>query len=274
MNKGKLSKTEIFRKGSTTYYYSSILFPKDIKDDVFTLYAFVRTADDYVDAIPQMKKSFLKFKEETKKAFDGKSVNNPIISEFKEVCDKRGIPYSWVESFLAAMESDLKKSVYNSFSELEQYMYGSAEVIGLFMAQIMNLPKKSHKYAQLQGKAMQVINFIRDIEEDIALKRQYLPTKDLKNIGIKTIDELKKDKQKLKDFVMFQLERYHDIQNQAYQGYSYIPRKYRIMIKTAADLYNWTAQEIKKDPTIIFRKKVKPSKPRIILTLFKNFIVA
>jgi 15-cis-phytoene synthase len=55
---------EIFKKGSTTYFYSSLLFPKDVREDIFILYAFVRTTDNFVDTVPQQKKEFKKFVKE------------------------------------------------------------------------------------------------------------------------------------------------------------------------------------------------------------------
>ena len=73
---------EIFKQGSTTYYLSSLFFPKKIRDDVFTLYAFVRVADDYVDNIPAQQKEFFVFVKETRRAYKTKQSSNHIIDSF------------------------------------------------------------------------------------------------------------------------------------------------------------------------------------------------
>ena len=75
----------IFKKGSKTYFYSSVFFPNNIKQDVFTLYAFVRKADDYVDTVPQLKDDFLKFKQDFNEGLKNKKTNNIVIDIFIEL---------------------------------------------------------------------------------------------------------------------------------------------------------------------------------------------
>lgn len=270
-----IEETNIFKKGSKTYFYSSLFFPKEVKDDVFTLYAFVRTADDYVDILPQRRKKFLQFKTDTKKAFAGKEVHNQIIKRFVAMCRKNAIPQSWVMSFLNSMEMDLKKHTYHTYEELESYMYGSAEVIGLMMAALLHLPEKSYKYAALQGKAMQLLNFIRDVQEDIQLGRQYIPTRDLQAYKLPSLSEESAlaHKQAFKQLVYTMIKRYIKLQQQAEAGYHFIPKRYRIPIKTAAQMYLYTAQVIQHNPLIIFKKKVKPSASKIVLTAVKNVLL-
>jgi phytoene synthase len=264
----------IFKSGSTTYYYSSIFFPKHIKEDVFTLYAYVRTADNYVDEIPQDKKGFEHFVADTQKALQGKEISNAIISDFITLVKRKKIDPSWIDAFLNAMQSDLFNHTYKRFSDLEKYMFGSAEVIGLMMSAILELPQEAYEAARFQGKAMQLINFIRDVQEDLDLGRTYIPEEDLKKFNIKTL-QLKEVQSHPKDFenlVHYEIDRYNAIQKAAEAGYHYIPRRYRIPIKTAAYMYNWTAKQIAKNPFIVFEKKVKPSKTLIFAEIIKNMI--
>lgn len=263
----------IFKSGSITYYYSSLFFPRDVRADVATLYAFVRTADDFVDAIPQQTKAFQTFRKESEAALNGTPSSNPIISEFVRVVQKYDIQPAYISSFFDSMEADTRKSTYKTFAELEQYIYGSADVIGLMMAQIMKLPPESHKAAQLQGKAMQLINFIRDIAEDIQLNRQYIPVEDAKRFKLRSYPpQLPRDKEQFEALVRFEIARYREIQKEAEAGYHYLPRQYRIPVKTAADMYNWTAEIIEKDPTVVFERKVKPKPALVIFYALKNFL--
>jgi phytoene synthase len=266
------SKNEIFKSGSKTYHTASLFFPERVRNDVTRLYAFVRTADDFVDKIPQDKKGFYKFRALTDKAFTS-FVNNDVIADFVRLCKEYDFDKKWVDEFLNAMEQDLVKSHYATYEELEKYMYGSAEVIGLMMARILRLSKKAETAAQMQGKAMQLINFIRDVREDIDLKRQYLPQKDLERFGIKRLSPTV-DENAFKKLITFEISRYKKMQEIARKGYPYIPHSTRIPVATAASMYEWTAEQILKNPMVVFEKKIKPSKARILGEYAKQFFIA
>lgn len=256
----------IFRKASKTYFYSSLFFPKEVRDDIFVLYAFVRTADDIVDTLPQNKSKFHEFIKEYQSALKIKSSQNIIIDSFVEMLTRRKIKKSWVKSFLKAMNDDLNIKNYESIKQTEKYIYGSADVVGLMIAQILNLPKESFVYAKMLGKAMQLSNFIRDIEEDNNLGRCYFPKSDLKKYKIASLkySDVIKNKEGFIEFMHFQINRYFKWQEKAELGFKYIPKKYRIAIKTASDMYKLTQQIIYKDPFIVYRKKVKPKALEVI----------
>lgn len=78
----------------------------------------------------------------------------------------------------------------------------------------------------------------------------------------------------LEKLIRFEIERYYILQQEAEKGYHLIPRRYRIAIKTAADMYNWTAHKIYENPLIVFQKKIKPSKWRILTSGVLNFLTA
>lgn len=262
----------IFKNGSKTYFYSSLFFPKEVRDDVFILYSFVRVADDFVDSQPQRKKDFLAFRKEYQKALQKGFSSNEIINNFIQLMNKRKIEKVWVEAFLDAMQQDLTKKKYKNLQEVEEYMYGSAEVIGLMMAKILELPEESYFSARQLGKAMQFINFIRDITEDQSLNRNYFPQSDLRKYNLQTLSytEVYKHPSQFKKFMLYQLMNYKSWQIDGEDGYQYIPSRYLIPIKTAADMYWWTAEQIARDPMIVFEKKVKPSIFQILFTILRN----
>lgn len=264
--------TTIFKNGSTTYFYSSIFFPKEIKTDVFILYSFVRTADNFVDAIPQQKKEFYKFREDYELALKGGNVDDEIIDAFISLMKRKQFDKKWVDAFLDAMEQDLSKKTYKTLKETEKYMYGSAEVIGLFMAKIMNLPTASFTSARYLGKAMQLINFIRDVEEDNQLGRTYLPVDEMRSLGLKGVrnKDAVANPEAFSQFITQQITLYHQWQNEAEKGYHFIPHRFLIPIRTASDMYAYTASQIQKNPFIVYERKVKPNKFRILATGIKN----
>ena len=257
---------DIFKRGSKTYFYSTMFFPCEIKEDVFRLYSFVRVADDLVDAVPQKGDEFRAFRETYRKALDGEPSGELVIDSFVDLSRRKGFDPRWTEAFLRSMEMDLTVRRYESLEDLKIYLYGSAEVIGLFMARIMGLPEESYPSARLLGRAMQYINFIRDIDEDLGLGRQYFPQESLREFGLPSLDEraARADPNSFRRFVRAQVSQYGRWGAEAYQGFHFIPWRYRLPILTAADMYNFTAVRVLRDPFVVYRKKVKPSIPRIL----------
>jgi 15-cis-phytoene synthase len=265
---------DIFKRGSTTYYYSSKFFPKEYLKDITKLYAFVRKADDYVDSIPQQKKEFYSFKKKFNLALKGKKVNNKVIENFIELFNRKGFEKEWVDSFLYSMELDIKKNSYKTMKELDEYLYGSSEVVGLMMAKILDLPKESFPAARYLGKGMQYINYIRDIKEDLDLGRVYFPQDEIKKCKVSSInyEEIKKNQDFFCLCVRKQILKYFAWVKKGEKGFKYIPRKFLIPIKTATDMYAWTAIKIFNNPLIVYQEKVKPSKNKILWFGLKNYI--
>jgi phytoene synthase len=265
---------EIFRKGSRTYFSSSRFFPRRIQEDVFRLYGFVRSADNFVDVIPQRREDFYDFWEKYRKSLDRGPVNDSVIDGFIDLMREKEFKTEWVEAFFRSMEMDLKKKSYATLEETITYMHGSAEVIGLMMAAIMELDPSSHRHAALLGRAMQFINFIRDIREDNAFGRNYFPKDDMARFQLISlgINDVLGNRNGFEKFVHAQIMRYQEWQSQAEQGFRFIPRRCLIPIKTASEMYKWTARRIEKNPLIVYKRKVKPSKMRIWRVILKNFL--
>lgn len=262
---------EIFKRGSKTYFYTSIFFPETIRGKVFTLYAFVRTVDNFVDSVPQNAAGFYAFRDAYRKASEGIPSGDMVIDGFVSLEKECAFRHEWTESFFHSMEHDLSKRTYDTMAETLEYIYGSAEVIGLYMCSIMELDPESHKSAIMLGRAMQVINFIRDIDEDNGLGRRYLP---LAGYALKSLTktEAEKNRNEFDRFIRDQIMMYLEWQKMAEAGYHYIPFRYRIPIHIAAKMYEWTASVIRKNPAIVYRKKVKPSKLRILVAFIVGFI--
>lgn len=266
---------EIFKNGSTTYYWSSLFFPERTRDDVFKLYSFVRVADNFVDMQPQNKKAFTQLKRAWKAIVKngkqpGKRTDADVrlaVLNMYDLYKKYRFNPVWINAFLQSMEADLLQNNYKTLDDTITYMYGSAEVIGLMMAKIIGVPKKGFEAAKLQGRAMQYINFIRDIVEDNELGRRYFPDSELQKYGLPglSVSLAYKHPAAFREFIEAQLVYYHEWQKQAAEGFKYIPRSQRIALRTAVDMYSWTADTIAKNPFIVFDKKIKPSKSRVVV---------
>lgn len=267
---------QIFREGSKTYYSSTLLFPRRVREDVVKLYSFVRVADNYVDAIPQQVQEFQDLVATWKEYCDapihllapdkGDVLNVRVTKNICRLTIQHRFDPAWIDAFLESMESDTKKTTYRTLDDTLRYTYGSAEVIGFMMARLMDLAPEAMETAATQGRAMQYINFLRDIAEDVELSRCYFPEEHLKRFNLKDLKDAttKAHPDNFRQFVRFELGIYKEWQEAANAGIHYIPKRYRLPIQAAVDSYNWTAGEIENDPFVVYRRKVKPSKTRII----------
>ena len=276
---------QIFKKASKTYYYSSIFFPPEIQTKISRLYSFVRIADDYVDSVPQNKNGFLEFRSNYNRLLENPSyeaqfiysnnLDSEIIQSFISLIHEESFDLNWVESFLDSMQMDTEEAfVYQTMEQTKKYIYGSASVIGLFVSKILNLESESYRGAELLGDAFQYINFIRDIAEDVSVGRCYFPQTELEKFELLNLNEgeCRAKPENFKRFIEAQVYTYSKWQLKAEDYFKFIPKKYRIAIATASDMYAWTGLEISRNPFLVFEKKVKPRKRRIFLTALKNLL--
>jgi phytoene synthase len=264
----------IFQKGSTTYFTASLFFSSVLRKKVTTLYAFVRVVDDFVDSTPQQKKAFNEFYAAYTECRAGKSCSSSVIREFVLLEQSAEFDPAWIEAFFAAMRADLTKKTYTTMAELDTYMYGSAEVIGLMMARLMQLPRQADPTARLLGKAMQYCNFLRDVQEDTELGRTYIPLETLQQFGFRAVTKelAVQHPEQFSALMRSQTALCQQWMQDALAGARFIPWRERIAILTAAQMYSWTLETIAKNPTEVFVRKIKPSKPYIMLAACKNII--
>lgn len=260
--------TILFKKASVTYYTASLFFPKQSREAVSILYAFVRTADDFVDTQPQDAAGYYAFVTEYRHVlYEQKRSDNQIIAEFIFLQRKFQFKQVWIDAFLKAMELDLYKHRYTTLHELERYMYGSAEVIGLMLCRIFDVSEKLYPAARMLGKTMQYINFLRDVAEDYGMGRQYLPSEICDAYGVYSLQKPKDSVEKdcFNRLLTQELGRYMLWSKKASYGIAQLPKQYRAPVRTAAQMYDWTAGRILQNPMIVWQKKVKPHPLRVIL---------
>ncbi len=265
---------------------------------VFQLYAFVRTVDDFVDCVPQQTTLFYKFcvayaelsGQQVSQVARAKRLFPELVSgnsftklseEYKDVLqafvslkNQVQLDERWIQAFLSAMEADLYKSQYQTLAETRAYMFGSAEVVGLCMAQILQLPKQAYPSARLLGRAMQYINFLRDVGEDLDLGRQYLPHSTVAAHGLARLsrEEIAANPDRYTQLIRHESCRYLQWQRRAEEGYKWIPIRYLLPIQTASDMYVWTIHQVAADPLKALQASIKPTKKQVILRVLKNSI--
>ncbi|MGE4348055.1 MAG: phytoene/squalene synthase family protein [Flavobacteriaceae bacterium] len=170
------------KKYSTSFSLGILALKPAIRPAIYAIYGYVRLADEIVDSFHGYDKEMLlkRFREQTDEALNEKISLNPILHSFQEIVHKYDIDYKLIKQFLHSMEMDLQQVDYNS--ELyKEYIFGSAEVVGLMCLQVFTDGDKQ-KYEELKpyamklGSAFQKVNFLRDLKDDYqVLGRTYFP---------------------------------------------------------------------------------------------------
>lgn len=255
------------KKFSTSFYTASLFFDKEIRKNIFNIYGFVRLADEIVDTFHQQNQIYLleKLENDLKQALNNGLCINPILNSFVHTVKKYNIPYEYIDAFLYSMKLDLQKKDYSDISQMNEYVHGSAEVVGLMCLKVFcegddKLFENLKEYAIKLGAAFQKVNFLRDLKYDLnVLGRRYFPLI-IKN---NTFDE------------MVKAEIIKDIESDfkiAYEGILKLPKKARTAVLIAYWYYFALLEKIKKLPAHeILSKRIRISNLRKLLMALKVY---
>ena len=240
---------EIIKKHGKNYFFASLFLPSKIQKDVFAFYAFVRFFDDIVDEENDLNK-FLKYKLEFLNDLSRNKSENIIFSEILEIIKKHQIDKNYFLSFLESMESDFSINRYQKWEDLNKYIYGSAEVIGLILAKIFKADDQASYYARKLGYAMQLTNFLRDFGEDYYKRnRIYFPKEELDKFNLTEEDIDKKIiNDKIINFAKHQIFKIKEIYKEANNGIRFIKCvRCRLAVILASNLYCNILNKIQKN---------------------------
>lgn len=180
---------------STSFSMATKMLAPSIRADIYNIYGFVRFADEIVDTFHDYDKQqlFDDFEKDMEEAIKNKISLNPILNSFQHTYHKYDIPHHLVEAFMKSMRMDLRKKKYETFDEYREYIYGSADVVGLMcLCVFVNGDKEKYEAlkesAMALGSAFQKVNFLRDLKADFEeLNRTYFP-----NTNLMELDEASK----------------------------------------------------------------------------------
>ena len=193
----------ITKSYSTSFSFAIKLLKKEYRDAIYSIYGFVRLADEIVDSFHDYDKKTLlnELRNETINALDRNISLNPIINSFQNTVKKYKIEWDLVDSFLESMEYDLSHNSCDDKS-YKKYIAGSASAVGLMCLQIFNKEnnisyQELKPYAESLGSAFQKVNFLRDMRADYKdLDRVYFPglhidtfNNDQKDLIVKDIEQ-------------------------------------------------------------------------------------
>lgn len=239
---------------STSFYYATRLLEREKRKAIFSIYGFVRLADEIVDTFHQHDQLYLLQCFE-QSYYDGYKQNmnlNPVLYAFQLTVKKYSISDHHIQSFLSSMKADLYKKDYHTSKEINDYIYGSADVVGLMCLSVFcngnaTLYGELEKSAQKLGSAFQKVNFIRDLKSDMEnLDRRYFPNVDKNNFDNNTKNEIIKNIEK--DF------------EEALVGIKQLPKDSQLAVYVAYVYYTALLKKIKKlSPQKILSKRIRIS---------------
>ena len=252
---------------STSFSMATKLLSKSIRTDIYNIYGFVRFADEIVDSFHDFNKTelFNSFAFDLNKALLNKISLNPILNSFQHTYHKYSIDKELVDSFMNSMRMDLKKKKYSTVKEYNEYIYGSADVVGLMCLKVFvqgdeELYKKLKKNAMKLGSAFQKVNFLRDIKADQEnLKRSYFPNTQFNNFS-----EVEKN------------EIINEIENDfrlGLQGIKELPIVAKFGVFIAYRYYNQLLKKLKKTPaTEIINKRIRVPNLKKLELLTRSYV--
>lgn len=185
---------DVTKTYSTSFSSAVRMLAPSIRQDIYNIYGFVRLADEIVDTFHDYNKSdlFSRFANDVGYALRDKISLNPILNAFQETVYRCNIDQELIDAFMTSMEADLTKTNYSTKKEYEQYIYGSADVVGLMCLKVF-VKGNTEMYNRLKdpamrlGSAFQKVNFLRDLKNDFELlNRSYFPDANLNELDEQT----------------------------------------------------------------------------------------
>jgi len=252
---------------STSFSLATRLLSENIRKDIYNIYGFVRFADEIVDSFHDYNKSelFKDFSVDLEKALKNKIHLNPILNSFQYTFHKYKIDKKLVDSFMKSMKMDLVKKKYNTVKEYKEYIYGSADVVGLMCLKVFVqgdqvLYLKLKDSAMSLGSAFQKVNFLRDLKADKEnLNRSYFPNTSFENLS-----------EKDKDSIVNDIE---DDFSKGLEGIKNLPIDAKFGVFMAYRYYNQLLKKLKNTPaTEIINKRIRVPDIKKLELLTRSYV--
>jgi 15-cis-phytoene synthase len=256
---------EITRHYGTSFYFATQFFPRETQDGIYAVYAFARIPDEIVDdpakesraaALAQLND----WREKWLFAMEAGSSDDTVMNAIVHTFHKYKIPAEHGEAFLRSMFMDEERSTYEAYEELEEYMYGSAGVIGLMVTHIVGYSTEAaFSHAIKLGYAFQLTNFLRDIREDYEeLGRVYMPQNELKQFGLTNGDISRRVyDDRFIAFMKFQIERNREVYREAVAGIPMLAWRGRLAVRVSYVLYKAILGEVERANYNIYNGRVR-----------------
>ena len=265
-------------KSGTSFYYSFLFLDNDQKVAISALYSICRILDDIADNSKNIDISLAKldwWKFEISQTFKF-NASHPATKCLQNYIKTFNFNSEYFFHLIAGMEMDLQNFRYDSFEQLEDYCFKVAGTVGLLSSSIFRCEESIIKsYAIKLGLSLQLINILRDINEDLNLGRFYFPQDELKKFRLTESDFGKKleKNESLESFLSFQIKRIEGIYKESQALLPKSCKENQISSIIMGKIYIKILKKIKKKPLNALLKKVHVSPLSKVLTSISVFFV-
>ncbi|MDX3101882.1 phytoene/squalene synthase family protein [Nonomuraea angiospora] len=253
-----------------SYYLATRLLPQWKRRHVHALYGFARYADEIVDSFTMTadrSRALDTLTARVEAGLAGAKPDDPVLPAFLHTVHSFGIGHDDIGAFLASMRADLSVTRYATYDDLLGYMAGSAAAIGTMMLPVLEpapgCEEAAREPARQLGLAFQLTNFLRDIGEDFARGRVYLPLEDLDKFGVRAEDlGAHRCRTALRDLLAFEAGRARDHYRAAAGGISLLVASSRPCVRAAFCLYGGILDEIERCDFEVLADRVRVPRRR------------
>jgi phytoene synthase len=283
LQEGYLQARRLNAQHGKTYYLATLLLPADKRPYVHALYGFARHADDIVDNLDPRTSAedraseFGQWSKQFLADLGSGTSSDPISCAVIDTINRWRLSESYFADFLHSMQLDLTVTEYQSYSDLVGYMWGSAAVIGLQVLPILGYDTRGERdeatirqRAGDLGLAFQLTNFIRDLDEDLARGRIYLPQESLQACGVdrQRLERARREgraDRPIQELLALEIERARSLYRSAAPGIEQVDPTSRDCLRTALTLYSEILNVIERSDyqvfgdraTVAWRSKVR-----------------
>ncbi len=265
---------KITKNFAKSFYLASLFLPKEKKYASYAVYAICRLSDETVDdptkADPQQE--LAKLEQKIADAYTKNVIDTPLLAAFRHTVETYRIPKEYFDILIQGMRMDLELKRYTNFPLLYEYCYRVAGIVGLIMLRIFGCRDKTAEgYAVKLGAAMQLTNILRDISEDLARDRIYLPQEELASFGVSERQlSLEQNNAAFKNLLRFQIKRCEEFYRDSLAGVKLIDNyRTRFVVLLMQGIYAGILQAIQKNNFDVFSKRARVSRINKILIVSK-----
>jgi phytoene synthase len=252
------------QREARNFYYGFMLLPAHQRRAIYAAYAFARQCDDIVDAGLPVKDAALRlaaYRESLAQSLLGRP-ERPVFIALKHAVDTFGIPAEYLYGLISGVEMDLSVQRYETFEDLKRYCYLVASTVGLVSIKIFGYRggETARAHAAELGMALQLTNILRDVQEDAARGRIYLPAQDISQFGYSERELM--DGQATANFrslVRHEVGRVRCYYAEGRKLLPYLPRRARACVGVMAGIYSSILDNIERDPAVVLRRRVSLS---------------
>jgi phytoene synthase len=257
----------IARRHSRSFFLSSRFLPAEKRRATRALYAFCRTSDDIVDN-PAGEASRALARWVALAQAPQPPPDEPVLLAWHDTAARYDVPQALVDELLAGLAMDLLLSRYATFDDLWLYCYRVASVVGLIMMRIVGYQDGAAPYAVRLGVALQLTNILRDVGEDAARGRIYLPQQDLARFDVGDEEILVgRRSERFRELMRFEIARAQVLYEEAWPGIAMLSADSRFAIGAAAEIYRGILDKIVATDYDVFARRAHLSLVEKLLLL-------